>query len=122
MDSFMDNHNTNHHFNQPENSRLCNSGCGFLGSEANRGFCSSCYEDYLRLQTTKSKTAFCQTPAVSESEPKINHISSQEMVSLTDAMKSCTISTKNRFDCCKKKVGLLRFGCRSMWADFLRDS
>lgn len=104
MDSFMD--NTNHNFNQPENSRLCNSGCGFFGSEANQGFCSRCYEDYLKRQITESKTVFCQKPAVSESEP------SQDMVSLIDAMNSCTINTKNRCECCNKKVGLLGFGCR----------
>ncbi|KZV34033.1 hypothetical protein F511_02806 [Dorcoceras hygrometricum] len=115
MDSSIDNSTMGRcQYNQREtDGRLCRGGCGFFGSEANRGLCSKCYVEYLKHQIATSEPGICQKLEVTESEPdQINHISSSVLEDLNDAMRSCTIRGKNRCGCCNKKVGLLGFACR----------
>ncbi|XP_019189962.1 PREDICTED: zinc finger A20 and AN1 domain-containing stress-associated protein 9-like [Ipomoea nil] len=91
---------------QPTSPRKCARGCGFFGHPENKFLCSKCYADYLKEEIAKSAAVVTLT-----SSPCKTLKDSTANADL--AAESAPAPAKsNRCFCCKKKVGLMSFGCR----------
>ncbi|KAM7491711.1 hypothetical protein LguiA_034632 [Lonicera macranthoides] len=109
-----------------EGPKLCAKGCGFFGTPANHDLCSKCYNDYLKQKLTNSAAS------IVDSEEKLTPNSSSKGTTNTangttlitansnnDESSSSTnadddivkVIKRNRCESCKKRVGLLGFGC-----------
>ncbi|KAM7491666.1 hypothetical protein LguiA_034587 [Lonicera macranthoides] len=102
---------------EEEGPKLCANGCGFFGTPATRNLCSKCYNDYLKQKLTVS--------AMSNTEKLVPDNTSKgtaDGTTLITANKISELSSstnnddlvkvrRNRCENCKKRVGLIGFGC-----------
>ncbi|XP_019189971.1 PREDICTED: zinc finger A20 and AN1 domain-containing stress-associated protein 5-like [Ipomoea nil] len=91
----------------PTSPRKCARGCDFFGLPENKFLCSKCYTDYLKEEISKLPVAAvtltsspCKTPQDSSAN-----------ADLAAQFEVAPAKSKRCF-CCKKKVGLMSFGCR----------
>jgi len=117
---------------------LCKNGCGFFSSVDAKGFCSVCYKDFLKKQSSDSTEEVADAAASlsnlnvsveeavaakKEAECTESHTDGAVAKSVVDAApevveekieedKEVKKPKKNRCASCKKKIGLTGFTCR----------
>ncbi|PIN08380.1 putative Zn-finger protein [Handroanthus impetiginosus] len=94
--------------------RLCSCGCGFYGTPESGGLCSKCFKDYLK-ELMESTDELVLDSFKSSTISDIGDDNDNIPIIYDDSNNLPTISasqvSKNRCVTCKRKVGLLGFGC-----------